>query len=75
MFQKIRPQASTQWTVIGRSVTAPPSGVARQYSSTTFVSLRFHSRKDKFGARFNSFYFDILKSASLKLRKWGSVCT
>jgi hypothetical protein len=34
--------------------------VAQEYFSVTFVSLRFHSRKEKFGARlffFHLFYF------------------
>jgi len=30
--------------------------VAQQYSSSTFVSLSFHSCKEKFGALFNFFY-------------------
>jgi hypothetical protein len=38
-------QTSTHWSLIGRSMTAPHACViAQQYSSTTFVSLRFHSR-------------------------------
>jgi hypothetical protein len=34
-------------------MTAPPPGViAQQYSSATFLSLRYHPRKEKFGALF-----------------------
>jgi hypothetical protein len=34
-------------------MTAPPPVIAQQYSSATFVSLRFHRRKEKCGARLN----------------------
>jgi hypothetical protein len=40
----------TQWNLIGRSMTAPAACViAPQYSSSTFVSLRSHSRKQNIG--------------------------
>jgi hypothetical protein len=31
--------------------------IARQYSSSTFASSRFHSHKEKFGAPFKNFIF------------------
>jgi hypothetical protein len=46
-------QTPTHWNLIGRSMNRPASCVVcQQYSSTTFIfiSLRFHSRKEKFGA-------------------------
>jgi hypothetical protein len=39
--------------------------IAQQYSSSTFVSLRFHSRKEMFGALFQNRYLVF----SFKLRK------
>jgi hypothetical protein len=45
--------------------------VAQQYSSATFISLRFHSRKEKFGRLYkNVIFFSIFifKFACLKLR-------
>jgi hypothetical protein len=56
--------------------------IAQQYSSATFVSLRFHSRKTKFGALFKNMFFSIfnclnyvsLKMHDVKLRKSGSFC-
>jgi Na+(H+)/acetate symporter ActP len=53
----------THWNLIARSMNAPSVCViAQQYTSATFISLRFHSRKVKFGARFknitiSNFYF------------------
>jgi hypothetical protein len=35
------------WNLIDRSTTAPPPVIAQQYSSASFVSLCFHSRKEK----------------------------
>jgi hypothetical protein len=37
-------------------------GIAQQYSSATFVSLRFNSRKDKSGARSKNVMISILYS-------------
>jgi hypothetical protein len=51
--------------------------IAQQYSSSTFVSLCFHSRKEKQGARFRKFFFlqivaNFLKNfVSRKLRNVG----
>jgi hypothetical protein len=47
--------------------------IAQQYSSATFVSLRFRFRKEKFGARFKDFiiaisYFFNKNSVNLKPR-------
>jgi len=40
--------------------------IAQQYSSATFVFLRFHTRKEEFGSRFNNvilyLFFTMLKS-------------
>jgi hypothetical protein len=47
-------QIRTSWCLIGRSLTTPPCVIAQQYSSATFVSLRFHSRYQKFGALLKS---------------------
>ena len=53
--------------------------IAQQYSSTTFVCLRFHIRKEEFGARFNNAilysFFKILKSetAQLEIASVGEV--
>jgi hypothetical protein len=53
-------QTRTQWNIFGRSKTAPPPPVvtviAQQYSSTTFVSLRFHKRKAIFGTFQECYY-------------------
>jgi hypothetical protein len=38
------------WNLIGRCMTASPTVIAQQYSSTTYVSPGFHSRKVKNGA-------------------------
>jgi hypothetical protein len=43
----------TRWNLIGRSMTAPPP----QCSSVTFVSLRLHSCKEKFGVLFKNVAF------------------
>jgi hypothetical protein len=57
--------------------------IAQQYSSATFVSLRFHSRKEKFGALYENVTISIFKlflnfvspkMCNFKLRKTGSVC-
>jgi hypothetical protein len=34
-------------------MTSPPPVIAQQYYSATFVSLRFHHRKEKYGAPLN----------------------
>jgi hypothetical protein len=39
------------WNLIGRSMTAPQSLIAQQYSSATFASLCFSYRQEKFAAR------------------------
>jgi hypothetical protein len=44
----------TRWNLIGRSVKVPPSVIAQQYSSSTFVSLSYRLRKQKFGALFKN---------------------
>jgi len=49
-------QTPTQWNLIGRSLTAPPTVVAQQYSSATFACLRFRFHKEKSDA-FQKFYF------------------
>jgi len=45
------------------------SVIAQQYSSTAFVSLRFHSRQEKFGTLFKnvilSIFFCFLKTAQV----------
>jgi hypothetical protein len=49
-------------------MTAPAACViARQYSSSTFVSLRFRSRKEKFDTRFKNAVISFLPF--LKMRK------
>jgi len=45
---QVKIQTPIQWKVIGCS---SPSVIAQQYSSATFVQLRFYSRKDKQGMR------------------------
>jgi hypothetical protein len=42
--------------------------IAQQYSSATFVRMRLHSRKEKFGAGSKKFYYFIVCSF-LKLLK------
>jgi hypothetical protein len=42
-------QTPGHWHLTGRPDTCV---IAQQYSSATFVSLHFHSRKEEFGARF-----------------------
>jgi hypothetical protein len=42
-----KPQTSRPWNLIGSCMTTSPPFIAQQYSSTTFVSLGFHTRKDK----------------------------
>ena len=52
---KPKAQTPTQWNLIGRRTTTITAYViAQQYSSTTFVSSRLHSRKYKFGERFKN---------------------
>jgi hypothetical protein len=40
----VETQTSKHENLIGGSMTAAPSVIAQQYSSATFVSLRFHFR-------------------------------
>ena len=72
-------QTRRHWNLICRStISPPPEVVAQQYSSTTFVSLRFHSRKEKFGVfkrrYFTALIFFLRKCVILKFRKVESVC-
>jgi hypothetical protein len=48
----VKIQIPAHWNLIGRSLSAPLPVIAQQYSSATFVSLRFHSGKAKSGAHF-----------------------
>jgi hypothetical protein len=45
---------------------ATACAITQQYSSTTFVCCRFHTRKEEFGARFSNaipyLFFTVLKS-------------
>jgi hypothetical protein len=42
--------------------------IAQQYSFATFVSMCFHSRKEKFGARFKLYFiFNIFKIAQFEI--------
>jgi hypothetical protein len=55
MLSPVEIQIPTHWNLIGRSITSStPYVIAQQYSSATFVSLRFHSLKQKFGSRFKN---------------------
>jgi hypothetical protein len=47
--------------------------IAQQYSSTTFVSLRFYSRKKKIRPRFQKCFIPISFSLALKLRAWNCI--
>jgi hypothetical protein len=73
-------RASTHWNLIGRSINAPPSVIAQQYSSATFVSPCFQSRKEKLSVRWKSaifFYFKKYvhtKLRNLKLPMSGGGC-
>jgi hypothetical protein len=60
-------QTPTHWKLIGHSMTAPPPVIAQHYSSYTFVSLRFHSRKEQFGAfkKSHCFIFYFFKIAEI----------
>ena len=80
---QLRDQTTTHWNLTDRNMIAPPHPVvAQQYSSTTSLSARFLSLKEKFGSRFIVvvIIFFIFKSCvSLKLRNLklcvsGSVC-
>ena len=44
----------TDWSQHGRPA---PCVIAQQYSSTTFVSLRYHSGKEKFTTRLKKFHY------------------
>jgi hypothetical protein len=48
-------------------MAVPPSVIAQQYSSAILVSLRFHSRKEKFRARVKSIIYTSFRV--LKLHK------
>ena len=48
----------------GRSKTAPPPVITQQYSSTTFVSMRFHCRKEKSARASKQCYFTAWLQAS-----------
>jgi hypothetical protein len=51
--------------------------IAQQYSFSTFVSLCFHSLKEKQGASFRKFFqivANFLKILSRKLRNLGGQC-
>ena len=67
------------WNLIGRSMTAPITcAIPQQYSSTTFLSLRFHSRKEKYRGCYKNvisflFNFSSLKLRESKVRKMGNV--
>jgi hypothetical protein len=41
--------------------------IAQQYSSAIFISMRFHSRKEKFDARLKNFIISICCFTLLKL--------
>ena len=60
-------QTPTQWNLIGRSLTAPPT-VAQQCSSASFASLRCRFRKEKSGA-FQKFYFFLV--FTFELQDWN----
>jgi hypothetical protein len=49
------------------------SVITQQYSSATFISLRLHSLKEKFGLRLNIFFFS--KIVRPELCKSESVCS
>ena len=64
--------APTHWNLIGRGMTS-----RRPLSPAMFVSLRFHSLKEKFGPRFRNVIvsvFYIFKLHNVTLLKSGSVC-
>jgi hypothetical protein len=48
-------------------IAQPPCVIAHHYSSANFVSMRFHCRKEKFGARFKNYISFLL--IFLKFRK------
>ena len=60
----------TQWNPTGHSKIALPPVIAQQYSSTTFISIHFHTRKENSGHiskvlfQFVNSYF---RTVSLKL--------
>ena len=65
---QVKSKLPTHLNCIGRNMTAPPSVIAQQYSSATFVSLRFHSRMEKLGARLRHVTSGILSLLFKKLR-------
>jgi hypothetical protein len=42
---EVQTQTPAQQNLIGHTMTAPPTIIAQQYSSTIFFSLNFNSRK------------------------------
>jgi hypothetical protein len=46
----IKIQTAVHRNLVGDTMIVPPQVIAQQYSSTIFVSLRFHSRNEKSGA-------------------------
>jgi hypothetical protein len=71
-------QTSAHMDLINSSMTAPtPLVIAQQYSSASFVSLRFLSCKEELGAHSNNptvFSFTLFfNCGSLKLRNSASV--
>jgi hypothetical protein len=47
---RVEIQTPAHWNLIGRSVTAPQPVIAQRYSSAIFVTLRFLSVREEFGA-------------------------
>jgi hypothetical protein len=43
-------QTPKHWKLIGHSMTSMTPVITQQYFSATLVSMRFHSRKEEFGA-------------------------
>ena len=48
--------------------------IAQQYSSATFIPLRFHFLKEKFGVFKNCYVFHLSNWVRLRLHMSGSVC-
>jgi hypothetical protein len=71
MYVQVSPagiKARRRWNLIGHGNTAPPSVVAQQYSSATFLSLRFHPREESVRRtfrkrRYSSLCFYVLKKS------------
>ena len=65
-------KAPTHWNLIGRSMTDGPAAcvIAQQYSSKICLSLRVHSRKEKF-RHVTKYYFSLeILQFGISLR-WG----